>query len=67
MRNRARAQVIAVGKPAWNQHRVHALQILAVVPEERHWLMRDLGDHVVGVVVAVRSGKTKTPNFMLSG
>ena len=33
-RNRARAQVVAVGKSARNQHRVHAVQILAVMPEE---------------------------------
>src|SRR5580700_4327504 len=57
MRNGASAQVIAVGKPAWDQHRVDALKILAVVPKKGDWLMRDLGDHVVGVVVAVRSGE----------
>jgi hypothetical protein len=63
MRNGAGAQVIAVGKPARNQHRVHALEILAVVPKKGDWLVRDLGDHVVGVMVAVRSGENQHSKF----
>jgi len=37
----------------------NGFQILTVVPKEGDWLVRDLGNHVVGVVVAVRSGENQ--------
>ena len=33
------------------------------MPEKRDRLMRDLGNHVVGVVVAIRAGKNQHPEF----
>ena len=64
--NRPGAQIVAIRKAARNQHRIHALQILRVVPEKRNRLLRNLRDHVVGVVVAIGPRKDQNAEFHAS-
>jgi hypothetical protein len=66
MRNGSGAQIISVGKAARHQHRVHTLQILGVMPEERDRLVGDFGDHVVGIVVAIGARKDQHAEFHAS-
>src|SRR5581483_10088181 len=52
-----RPQVVAVGKPTWNQHRVHALQIFGIVPEKGYRLMSELSNYMERIVITVRAGR----------
>jgi len=59
----AGAQVIAVGKAAGDEDSVDAAKVFRVVPEEGDGLMGDFGDHIVGIVIAVGTGKDQDPEF----
>src|SRR2546421_8484959 len=53
----AGAQVIAVRKTARNDHRVVTGQVSIAVPDEIDRLAHVFRDHVIRIVIAVRSGK----------
>src|SRR5215471_15525408 len=55
--DRACAQVIAVSESARNDDRVATLQVGRVVPKESHWLLGDMLNRPVRVVVTVRTGE----------
>src|SRR5467141_1118610 len=54
-RNRARAQVIAISKPAGQNDGVKTSDLFGLMPQEFNRLMKDLAQGVVGVVVTVRA------------
>ena len=64
-RERAGAQIVAVRKTAGKDHRVVSRKICFTVPDEVDRLAHVFRDHVIGIVVAIRTGKTITPNFTL--
>ena len=59
----AGAEIVAIGEAAGHEHRVDSLQIVGVVPEKGNGLTRDVGDHVLRVVIAVGTGKNQNPEF----
>jgi len=63
----AGAEVVAIGEAAGHEHRIDSLEIVGVVPEKGDRLTRDVGDHVLRVVIAVGTGKNQNPNFMVLG
>ena len=62
-RNRAGAQVVAIGKAARNQDRVAAFQVVRLMPQVGDGLPHDAAEHVVRVVVAVGAGKDQNAEF----
>ena len=64
--NRPRAQVVPIRKSARNQHRIHPLQVLRIVPEKRDRLLCNLRNHVVGVVIAIGPRKDQNAKFHAS-
>src|SRR5467141_4485712 len=62
-RNRARAQVIAISKPARQNDGVKTSDLFGLMPQEFNRLVKDLAQGVVGVVVAVRAGKHDHTEF----
>src|SRR5205085_4527841 len=61
--DRARAQVVPVGKPARHNDRVAIFEVMRFVPQECDWLFRYLLDSPVSVVITVRSGKDDDAEF----
>src|SRR5689334_18322956 len=62
----AGAQVVAVRKAAGKYYRVVSRKIGFAVPDEIYWLAHVLGNDVVGVVVAIRTGKNNNSEFHAS-
>jgi hypothetical protein len=62
-RDRSRAEIIAVGKAAWEQDGVVAGEIFRLVPDEIDRLANYRADGVKGVVIAIRPGKLNDPEF----
>src|SRR5258706_5874576 len=62
-RNRARAQVIAISKPAGQNDGVKTSDLFGLMPQEFNRLMKDLAQGLVGAVVAVRAGKHDHTEF----
>src|SRR4029077_11338543 len=56
-RDRAGAEVIAVGKPAWQDYAVAALEVGVLVPQVLELRADDLVDHPAAVAVRPRSRK----------
>ena len=63
-RDRAGAQVVAVREPARQDHGVGALEARVLVPDELGVLPEHVLGGVVGVVIAVGSGKDDDGEFM---
>ncbi len=62
-RNGAGAEIVAVGKAAGNQYRIHPLQVFGIMPQKGDRLVGDLGDHVVRIVIAIRARKNEDAEF----
>ncbi len=62
-RNRARAQVIAVGKSAGQQDRVKPVHFFGLMPQEFNRLVENFAERVLGVVVAIRARKHDHTEF----
>ena len=65
-RERAGAQVVAVRKAAGKDHRVVSRKICFAVPDEVDWLAHVFGDHVIGIVIAIRTRKNNNSEFHAS-
>ncbi len=62
-RNRARAQIIAVGKSAGQQDRVKAVYLFGLMPQEFNRLVENFAERVPGVVIAIRARKHHHTKF----
>ena len=61
----AGAQIIAIGEAAGHKDRIAVFQLFAFVPQKDDRLAHHFRDDVVGVVIAVGSGKNKHAKFHL--
>src|SRR6202142_3665419 len=59
----ARAQVIAISKPAGQNNRVATRKIFGAVPEEFHRLMEHAADGEISIVIAIRPRKHNHAKF----
>src|SRR4029077_13663550 len=62
-RDRAGAQIIAVGEAAGQNHGVETGEVLRLVPDGLGRYVKDFVYSVQGIVIAVRSGKYDDTNF----
>jgi hypothetical protein len=62
-RNCPGAQVVAVGKSAGYQNRIHSGKIFRVMPKKRDWLFGHLGNYVESIMVAIGTGKDQDTKF----
>jgi hypothetical protein len=65
-REGAGAKVVAVRKAAGKDHRIVTRKISFTVPDEVYGLTDVLGDHVISVVIAIRTGKNYNSEFHAS-
>src|SRR5215475_3577998 len=62
-RNGSGAQVIAISEAAGHDDSVAVFQIVRFVPEKRCRLLGDSRNHVVGIVITVRTGEYNNSVF----
>src|SRR5690242_2073516 len=63
---RSGAKVVAVRKTTGKNHGIVAGKIGFAVPDEIDWLAHVFRDHVIGIVIAVRSGENDNSKFHAS-
>src|SRR5688572_5500308 len=65
-REGAGAQVVAVGEASRNDHRVVSAEIRVAVPDKVDRLADVFRDHVIGIVIAIRTRKDNNAEFQAS-
>ena len=61
--NRSRSQVVPVGEASRQQDHIVPLDRVFLVPDKIDRLPDDLADHVVGIVITIRSGEDDDAKF----